>query len=317
MNSFNYVCDNESKPCILESCFDKNSLSIQVERAVNQLVDSAWDDEDEESDVLLAVFINTVKKENFTLTAEQLAELIDCKPIQEDSSANLIFNELNCQIAPCRCREVVSRMSIVLSFGVVELKCHERPSSIRLSEILDQLQPLTRVADKDDGMKYFLQKILTYSISTKASDLISKVIQICPPQVDLMIDKIMNSELSESDMLLDNENFNQLTAIIDLPKVFERVSIRLAQLNFNLSQKSQILLNALIKFLRSKNSKKHFLNLYPLELRPIATVLNEAIHAEDELLLSLINSVKVESHTNFIILVTHFPLFAHLLSHTN
>lgn len=51
MNSFNCVCGSESKPCIVPSCFDKST--VNVEKALNQLVDSSWDDEDEDSDELL------------------------------------------------------------------------------------------------------------------------------------------------------------------------------------------------------------------------------------------------------------------------
>lgn len=203
-------------------------------------------------------------------------------------------------------------MSIVLNFGIAELKCPEKPNVIRLLEILNQLQPFIGTICQDEGFRDFLQNIWAYSIRTGASDIVSKIVEMYPSQVDLLIDKLINSELSESEILFASENFNQLTSIINLPAVFRHVSLRLAEINVNTSKISQILLNSILKFLKSKLSKNKFLSLYPVELRSVATVLNEAIHAEDQLVLNLINSVKAESHIHFILLVTHFPLFIHL-----
>ncbi|XP_055546237.1 uncharacterized protein LOC129730714 [Wyeomyia smithii] len=310
MDGSRYVCGSNEESCILQSRLD-GTTSVQLDRALDQLIDFSWDDEDEEHDAMLALFICTIKRDNFALAEEQLGELIDNKLFQQDQSTNFILYDLNYKTQTCCCREVICKLSMILNFGFAELRC-EKPSVGRLLEILHQLQPFTSTDDKDEGVDSFLQHVWAYSIKTGAMDLISKLVQIYPLQVNLMIDKIMSSELLEAEFLSENESYNLLTSIISIPEVFKHVSLRLAQMSLESNEKSNTLINILVKFLKSNLSKSKFINIYPLEIRSIVAVLNEAIHAEDQLILDLVNVVRTESHINFIILVTHFPIFIHL-----
>lgn len=199
-----------------------------------------------------------------------------------------------------------------MNWGFAELYSQKEPDEGRLLEVLDHIEPFTDAFKGDIVFDRFLQELWSYSINNDKRSLISKQISVSSNELNVLVDKILSLEPLELDIILDETNFNRLAGLIVVPDVFKHVSYYLAEKDSNDSEKIQILLKAIIKTARSNLPTKKFLSLYPPKLRSIAIMLNDVLNPCDPLILKLLEQVKSDCYLDFVILVTHFPIFLYL-----
>ncbi|XP_058822447.1 uncharacterized protein LOC131684006 [Topomyia yanbarensis] len=309
MTNYEYTCSCELKSHIYLDILETTKL----DKALDQLIDSAWDDDDEESDELLVSFISTAKKETTFISKENLVDVLNSSQHQKiNGSANIILTDLN-KNESCNCRAVSRRLSVLLSWGLAELKFSDVPNEQRLLEVLGHIQPFAKSFSTDNSLKGFLQQIWNYAIETGKSSIVSKLVTIEPSKIDQLIENLLNIDSMDFDFLSENTDFKILASIVCVPEVFRRVSLCLAEKQMNSSSdKIQTLVNVILKTVKAALPKRQYLNLYSPKLSTIAAILNEAINPDDPLVLSLLTEVKNSCYVDFVVLVTHFSLFINL-----
>nr|XP_029727881.1 uncharacterized protein LOC115266093 [Aedes albopictus] len=316
MDSFKYSCGcTKSRPRRIPVLHGSRSYdpseTAKLDKALDQLIDSAWDDRDEEADQLLACFLGNLKKDNYAHTEADLSDILKDNPATQNS--NSILSSLHEYPGEsCHCREVMHRVSIVLNWGLAELQCNTEPCEQRLLEALHQLDPFIEMIENENTWKTFLQRLWNFSVDSSKLKLTAKIIAFYPDEINQTLENLLNSDLTDPDALLDNENFNSVVTLITIPEVFQHVSFHLARQDAICPGKTQTLLAAILKALRSNVSKSRFLALYPETIRSVALMMYEAIDPDDPLLVALLEQTKRENVLDLTILVTHFPMFLHL-----
>ncbi|XP_001652152.2 uncharacterized protein LOC5568220 [Aedes aegypti] len=315
MSSFKYSCKcSDSKPRIPilhgPHSYD-TSETAKLDKALDQLVDSAWDDVDEEADELLACFLGNLKKANYVHSEADLSDILKDHAAPQDSNS-IITGLRGYERQTCHCREVVHRVSIVLNWGLAELHCNKEPNEQRLLEVLHQLEPFAEMCAKYNAWNSFLQRLWDFSVESEKVKLTAKLVSVYPDAINQALENLLSSDAADVDSLLDNESFNSVVTLVTIPEVFQHVSLQLAQRDSVCPDKAQMLLTAILKTLKSNVSKSRFLALYPDTIRSIAAILYEAIKPDDPLLTALLDQVKRDNFLEFTVLVTHFPMFLHL-----
>ncbi|XP_065094518.1 uncharacterized protein LOC135715502 [Ochlerotatus camptorhynchus] len=309
MNSFKCVCNCDSEPRFILNGLHDSTESTQLDKALDQLVDSAWGDEDEEADEILACFIGNLKKGNYTHSENDFEDVFSSN---KGLSPNAILTSLTYDGGSCHCRQVSHRISIALNWGLAELHCRSQPNELRLLEVLELVEPFAGMSVNEKGWQSFLQQLWKFSIESGKRKLTAKMVSIYPDEINRLLEKVLSSDVIDGESFLDNSDFNSIISIITLPEVFRHVSLYLAQRNSVCSVQVQILLNAILKALKSSLPKSRLLALYSDKLSSIAVILHETINPDDPLVANLLDRVKEECCLDFLILVTHFPIFSHM-----
>uniref|UniRef100_A0A8D8FPC3 (northern house mosquito) hypothetical protein n=2 Tax=Culex pipiens TaxID=7175 RepID=A0A8D8FPC3_CULPI len=313
MNSLKYSCSCDSKRRrVVLNRFHDPAEAAQLDKALDTLVDSAWDDEDEDADELLCTLIKTLKSSSSNIPEDQLMNLLERPPDESLGRTNLILsNDRTCddEEDSCHCREISHNLSLVLNMGFSELHSSSEPNERVLSDLLDQLVPFSECFA--ENLEGFLRQTWHYAVRSSKSNLINRLVAIFPKEVDSLVEKILKTNFVDSTSIQDNDDFISLANIICNEEVFRHVSLHLAE-NYSNYPNSQSLISAIVRYVKSNIAKSKFLKLYSTELSSIVAILNEAINPDDPLVLALLEQVKQENYFNFLILVTHFPLFLHL-----
>ncbi|XP_058451663.1 uncharacterized protein LOC131430596 [Malaya genurostris] len=304
ISNSNNECKWESKRLI---ALEPHSSEVKLVNALDQLIDSSWDDDDEECDALLASFICTTKESSY-YTKETLVNALKFEQHRNDTTNKITgLNEVN-----FTCLAISHRVSVLINWGYAELKYTDCPNEQRLLAVLNQIQPYIDEYRSDDIVLQFLQCIWNYAIGKEKSDLISKLVTIDPSKIEQIIDNLISIDMNDCN-LTDNQDFKILVQIVCIPEVFRCVSSHLAKQEISASSdKIQILLNSILKTLKTSLSKHQYLSLYSPDLKPIVTILNEAINQDNAAVLGMLKAIKNTCLLDFIILVTHFPAFIYL-----
>uniref|UniRef100_A0A8D8GQJ0 (northern house mosquito) hypothetical protein n=1 Tax=Culex pipiens TaxID=7175 RepID=A0A8D8GQJ0_CULPI len=312
MNSLKYSCSCDSKRRrVVLNRFHDPAEAAQLDKALDTLVDSAWDDEDEDADELLCTLIKTLKSSSSNIPEDQLMNLLERPPDDSDEKTNLILSNDACDDKEdsCHCPEISHNLSVVLNMGFSELQSSSEPNEQVLTDLLDQLVPFSECFA--ESLEGFLGQTWHYAVRSSKSNLINRLVAIFPKEIDSLVEKLLKTNFVDSASIQDNDDFISLANIICNEEVFRHVSLYLAE-NYSNYPNSQSLISAIVRYVKSNIAKSKFLKLYSTELSSIVAILNEAINPDDPLVLALLEQVKQENYFNFLILVTHFPLFLHL-----
>lgn len=205
------------------------------------------------------------------------------------------------------------RVSIALNWGLAELHCRSEPNELRLLEVLQLVEPFVGMFVNEKRCQHFLQQLWKFSIESGKRELTAKMVSIYPDEIDRLLERVLSTNFTEGEAsFLDDSDFNSIISIMSLPEVFRYVSLYLAVRDSVCPVQVQILLKAILKALKSNLPKRRFLGLYSDKLSSIVSMLHETFNPDDPLVLNLLDRVKEECFLDFIILVTHFPIFIHL-----
>lgn len=289
---------------VLRGCHIYGTKTTKLEKAIDQLVDSTWDDE-QEADVLLAHFIISLKKDNYVHPKDDLRYILK----RTDASAPSCIrgykdNNLHC-------REMMYRLSILLNYGIAELYCNKEPDEQQMFSILNELEPFVEMYATDPTWNIFFKDLWDFSIMAGKSKLVARMVTFYPDKINQSLETLLKSNPTDINSLLDNEIFNAVVSIIKIPNVFQHVIMYLARQD-SIYPAAHILQISFHKTLKSNLPKSKFLAMYPHTIRSLATILYEANDPNDQLISALLQQIKKQNILDFIILVTHFPLFLHL-----
>ncbi|XP_062565845.1 uncharacterized protein LOC134228083 [Armigeres subalbatus] len=289
----------------LKDCHVYETETTKLEKTIDQMVDFAWDDE-KEADVLLAHFIKRLKTGNYVYPEDDLRDILKNTAALSPSCIRG-YKEKN-----LHCQEIRNRLSILLNYGLAELQCNKKPNEQQMFTILNQLEPFVEIFATDPTWNIFFQGLWDFSINAGKSKLTAKMVTVYPGKINQSLEALLKSKPTDVNSLLDNENFIGVASIITIPEVFQHVFMYLARQDTIYPAEAHILQTSFHKTLKSNLPKSKLLALYPHTIRSFATILYETNDPNDQFISALLQQIKKQNILDFIILVTHFPLFIHL-----
>ncbi|XP_055602243.1 uncharacterized protein LOC129751025 [Uranotaenia lowii] len=311
MESFRYSCDCNGNFRIALNRFNDPAEKQQLEKAFDQLVDSAWDDEDEEADELLASVIHTMKGKHLSVPEHQLALM--CNAASQNLDASIIFtvSDDHQLQQSCSCKSISQHLSILLNCGLAELNNCVDPKELRLMDVLRAIEPfLNGRFGQDRAVNEFCQALWSYSLKPPCKDsIVSKLVSIDPNYLNKVIENILAEDLIDVDLLMDEDFFKTLSSIVSISEVFRYVSFYIADKDFKSCTKLKVLLGAVLKTVKVNLPKAKYIQLYPSHLQSIVIVLNEIIDANDPVIQSMLEQIRKTTLLDYNLLVSHFPIF--------
>ncbi|XP_055637340.1 uncharacterized protein LOC129776006 [Toxorhynchites rutilus septentrionalis] len=296
-----YSCNCGQRHRILLNRLNDATEVKESDKAIEQTIDSAWEDGDVEFDRTLVAVLHTLK--GTTVAEENLENMLQ---EYRNDRTSLIFSSLHLDNRMCCCQKVSHKLSIILNMGLAELLFQNPPNEQRLLEILEQIEPFVDTFKEDAIFDHFLQDLWNFSMSNDKRALICKLTSVSPENLNALVERILSEE---REIIFHDPNFSRLAAIVVIPEVFRHVSYYLA--GKKTDERTEKLLKAILKTVKLNLPTKKFLGLYPLKLSSIAILMNEVLNPADPLILKLLEQVKSDCYLDFVLLVTHFPIFLH------
>ena len=218
-----------------------------------------------------------------------------------------ILNSLDPE-ATCNCTEIGQKISTVLDRGLSELNNKKDPNDNILLEILDYLAPFTDVFIDQPAFRLFYSSAWNLENHPK---LYNKLAISYPFYLTDMLDNIFkNLAIFES-----RKTYQKLNRICINSK--ESFNVAINYIADNVLEKG--FTNDVEKFMKVFLSDirmeiPSYRDMYPEHLEPYWTLLEETENPYDKGLLKELKWIKQRNQRDFVILVTHYPKFSHLLN---